>query len=67
VAEEHALAAVEGEKMGMPAIQKSCPAFMRNDWIWQMGGGGNPRCQLLSAMENHSSKTLKWSSQPAVG
>ena len=61
VAEEHALATVEGEKMGVPAAQGTRLTIRPSLWVRQIAGGGNPHCQLLSAMENHSSKTLKWS------
>ena len=61
VAKEYALATVEGEKMCVPAAQGSRLAIRLSLWVRQIAGGGNPRCQLLSAMENHSSKTLKCS------
>jgi hypothetical protein len=61
VAEEHALATVEGEKMGVPAAQGTRLTIRLSLWVRQIAGGGNPRCQLLSAMEDHSSKTLKCS------
>ena len=67
VAKEHALATVEGEKMGVPAAQGTRLTIRPSLWVRQIAGGGYPRCQLLSAMENQSSKTLKWSDQPAVG
>lgn len=53
MAEQHTVAVIEGEKMGVPATQGACPAIKLSSWIRQVGGGGNPRGQLLSAMENH--------------
>jgi hypothetical protein len=63
VAEKHALATVEGEKMGVPAAQGTRMTIRPSLWVRQIAGGGNPRCKLLSAMEDHSSKTLKCSSR----
>ena len=59
VAKEYVLAAVEGEKMSVPTAQGTCLAIRLSLWARQIAGGGNPRCQLLSAMENHGSNTTE--------
>ena len=55
MAKEYALATVKGEKMSMPATQRTRLTITLSAWIRQVGGGGNPRGQLLSAMEDHVS------------
>jgi hypothetical protein len=58
--EKHALPTVQSEKISVPTVQVTRLAIRLSLWARQIAGGGNPHGQLLCAMKDHDSKTLKW-------